>query len=251
MRRAVAVCGFLVLLAGAFAVDTWVYENVSGPVSERAGLETWRFGRERIEGASALREGLLLFKRMGHAFFLLFVTITILVLSRWRGPQMLVLWLCIGFSTLVGQGLIRPAVSKLRADAPLELAQAQRIMEEKGSSAVLFYKGEPYNRGRAVFLRPFEGFRQPDHLSLPSGHATLAFAACTALSFFFPLGRRWFLALACGVALSRVLMGEHFLSDVIAGAAVGYVSARLVFAFPWIRFMSQPRAELLGSIPRG
>lgn len=30
-------------------------------------------------------------------------------------------------------------------------------------------------------------------------------------------------------------MGEHFLSDVIAGAGVGYVCARLVLAVPRVR----------------
>jgi undecaprenyl-diphosphatase len=72
-------------------------------------------------------------------------------------------------------------------------------------------------------------------LAFPSGHAALAFAVAVVLGTAFPQARWWFLLLASGVAASRVLMGEHFLSDVIAGAGVGYACARAVLAVPRVR----------------
>jgi membrane-associated phospholipid phosphatase len=36
---------------------------------------------------------------------------------------------------------------------------------------------------------------------------------------------------AAGIALSRVYRGRHYPSDVLAGAAIGYASARLVLHF--------------------
>ncbi|MFO7569662.1 MAG: phosphatase PAP2 family protein [Smithellaceae bacterium] len=59
--------------------------------------------------------------------------------------------------------------------------------------------------------------------SFPSGHTVTAFALATALSFLFPkLSPLAFLA-AVTVAVSRVVITAHYLSDVIAGAAVGII----------------------------
>ena len=63
----------------------------------------------------------------------------------------------------------------------------------------------------------------------------MAFALFTALGAMFPRGRNWFLILALGVAASRVLIGDHFLSDAIAGGGIGYVTARVLLARPRLR----------------
>ncbi|MHC4730508.1 MAG: phosphatase PAP2 family protein [Planctomycetota bacterium] len=68
-----------------------------------------------------------------------------------------------------------------------------------------------------------------------SSHSALAFATAAVLVACFRRGRFWFFALACGVAVSRVLMGEHFLSDVIAGSFVGYTCASALLAVPRLR----------------
>lgn len=55
--------------------------------------------------------------------------------------------------------------------------------------------------------------------SFPSGHATAAF---TPLSFFSKgIGIIWFV-FACLLACTRLWFGIHYLSDLIAGAAIGY-----------------------------
>jgi membrane-associated phospholipid phosphatase len=61
----------------------------------------------------------------------------------------------------------------------------------------------------------------PSSASLPSGHAATAFAAAVAVGLVYPRLRRPLLALAAVVALSRVYLGVHYLSDVLAGAALG------------------------------
>ncbi|MBK9081953.1 MAG: phosphatase PAP2 family protein [Rhizobiales bacterium] len=64
--------------------------------------------------------------------------------------------------------------------------------------------------------------------SFPSGHSTTAFAASVALAFFAPGWRAPLLTLAVLIAVSRVALGVHYPSDVIAGAFVGTFSALFV-----------------------
>lgn len=56
--------------------------------------------------------------------------------------------------------------------------------------------------------------------AMPSGHATTAFALAFALSYLAPRGRIlwWFIALA--LAVSRIVVNAHYLSDVLAGGCV-------------------------------
>ena len=61
----------------------------------------------------------------------------------------------------------------------------------------------------------------PTTKSFPSGHATTAFAAAVALAVLAPRWRWPALALAAIVSYSRVYLGVHFWTDVIAGAVLG------------------------------
>jgi membrane-associated phospholipid phosphatase len=60
---------------------------------------------------------------------------------------------------------------------------------------------------------------------MPSSHAVEAFAAAAVLAGWLPETRcLWYaLAVACGV--TRLLSGAHFLSDVVAGALLGILTA--------------------------
>ncbi len=72
--------------------------------------------------------------------------------------------------------------------------------------------------------------RQKDW-SFPSGHAAASFAAGVMI---FKGTRRWFgvpcLALAFLIAFSRLYVGVHYPSDVIAGALIGTLVSVLLFA---------------------
>jgi len=91
--------------------------------------------------------------------------------------------------------------------------------------------------------RPFVGdpsvhpsIALPHDPSMPSGHAMNAFAGAVLLGSVVPRARWALLALACAIALSRVYLGVHFPSDVLAGAALGAASGAAV---AWLL----PRAE--------
>ena len=70
----------------------------------------------------------------------------------------------------------------------------------------------------------------PHTHSFPSGHAASAFAAATVLARFESRGRPWFYLLAAAIAFSRVYVGVHWPSDVLAGALLGVATALLLLA---------------------
>ncbi len=61
----------------------------------------------------------------------------------------------------------------------------------------------------------------PDQFSFPSGHTITAFSVAIALGLFFPLMLPALLFCAFSIAASRILLGMHFLSDVVVGAILG------------------------------
>jgi membrane-associated phospholipid phosphatase len=60
---------------------------------------------------------------------------------------------------------------------------------------------------------------------MPSSHALIAFSGAAALAILFPRATPIWYALAVGCAITRLLAGAHFLSDVMAGAIIGVVVA--------------------------
>ena len=68
----------------------------------------------------------------------------------------------------------------------------------------------------------------PAYASLPSGHATTAFAVLVAFGTLWPRARTVLLIYALLIAVSRVIVNAHYPSDVFAGALVGIAGAVLV-----------------------
>jgi membrane-associated phospholipid phosphatase len=89
-----------------------------------------------------------------------------------------------------------------------------RPIEEMGGNMALLFSKDP-------------SFFASDSMSFPSGHATSALA----LSVFCLLESRFrnkfwgilFCLLACLASLSRVYLGHHYMSDVLAGSCIGFL----------------------------
>lgn len=79
--------------------------------------------------------------------------------------------------------------------------------------------------------------------SLPSGHTITIFAFAVAMGYFLPRWRVPLLLIAVLVGISRVVIGAHYPSDVVAGACIGTASAvllRRLFAARNIVFSVRP-----------
>lgn len=66
-----------------------------------------------------------------------------------------------------------------------------------------------------------------DYAALPSGHATNIFAFATVIAMLWPRARVLLYTLAAWIAASRVLIGQHYFTDIALGAILGT-------AFPYL-----------------
>lgn len=77
-----------------------------------------------------------------------------------------------------------------------------------------------------------------DNFSFPSGHASRVCYIAAFVSFLDDFSETyWFVlsvwAWATLTSFSRVLLGRHFVLDVLAGACLGVLEAVFVFRFLW------------------
>jgi membrane-associated phospholipid phosphatase len=83
--------------------------------------------------------------------------------------------------------------------------------------------------------------------SFPSGHATTALALAFVIGF---LAQRWFpyaLIFGLGIAVSRIIVGAHYPTDVLAGIVLGIFGAyavRYVFALRGWGFRFKPNGDI-------
>jgi len=104
-------------------------------------------------------------------------------------------------------------------------------------------RARPFTTGIAdpFVFSPFKW--TADYASLPSGHATTAFAVLAAFGTLWPRWRTIFLVYAVAIAISRVVVTAHYPSDVLAGGLVGaggVVLVRRYFALRRLGFSLGP-----------
>lgn len=95
-------------------------------------------------------------------------------------------------------------------------------------------RARPYTGMSAHATRPFDLQFESEHrfLSMPSGHTSGIFAAASVIAHQYD---HWWVqvpvyATATSAGIQRVSSGNHWLSDVVVGAALGYWVGRLLTA---------------------
>ena len=107
---------------------------------------------------------------------------------------------------------------------------------------------ELYDSVGPLAFKPFAF--DADWASFPSGHATNMFAFATVIGMLWPKGRVLLYTLAAWIAASRVLIGEHYFTDVVAGAhAAAGVPPRDLAGLERIAVRVTDRAVRTGSRP--
>ncbi len=145
-------------------------------------------------------------------------------MSRWRAPRWFRLWMIL--STRLGDGWLWYGLAFML----LTWGGPQRVaaVGAAGSAAlcgVLVFKALKHlsHRMRPCQFEPhcWSKVLPPDKFSFPSGHTMTAFSIALVLSYFYPglEGMLFFAALS--IAFSRIVLGMHFLSDVLAGMVLG------------------------------
>ncbi len=81
----------------------------------------------------------------------------------------------------------------------------------------------------ASYLTKIGLFVRDSSFSFPSMHSFIVFAVYPIISKEFPRFRWYWLGFAVLVALSRVYLGVHYLSDIIFGGLIGYLIGLWIF----------------------
>jgi undecaprenyl-diphosphatase len=122
--------------------------------------------------------------------------------------------------------LSRPdGVQRLRLACTAALGSAALGLLANQLIGQLWFRERPYvEHPRSLVL-----FTPPSHdASFPSDHATAAFAIAVAVFSFHRRIGAVFLVAAAAIAVSRVLLGMHYPTDVVAGALTGTTAALVV-----------------------
>ncbi len=81
-------------------------------------------------------------------------------------------------------------------------------------------------------LHEFVAYMVPsDKFSFPSGHTAAAFVMATITTYYYPEFSTFSFILASIIGFSRVILGVHFVSDIVAGAIFGTGSAVAAIKF--------------------
>jgi undecaprenyl-diphosphatase len=143
---------------------------------------------------------------------------------RWRAPKWIRVWMML--ATRCGDGWIWYLLGVILL---LFGGRQKFVALESGAVAVavgiLLFKllKNASHRTRPCQLEPhcWSAILPPDRFSFPSGHSITAFAVATCIGLYYPQLSDLLLFIAVCVAASRIILGMHFLSDVVAGSLMG------------------------------
>ena len=144
--------------------------------------------------------------------------------NRWSAPKWVRLWMIC--ATRGGDGWLwyglGIALAVLGGHRGMVAAGTMALASALSITTFLWIK-RVAKRRRPCHIEPhcWAKLLPPDQFSFPSGHTMTAFAVSFPVALLFPhLALAVYFA-AASIAISRILLGMHFLSDVVVGGLVG------------------------------
>jgi undecaprenyl-diphosphatase len=143
---------------------------------------------------------------------------------RWRAPRWLRVWMV--WSTRLGDGWIwySVALALFFFGGGMRYTALAASFTAVVAAAVLFKiikKTSKRKRPCHLEAHCWSRVLPPDQFSFPSAHSMCAFAIAVPLCFIYPDLQGPLLVLSGSIAVSRVILGMHFVSDVIVGSVLG------------------------------
>jgi len=154
--------------------------------------------------------------------------------NRWNAPRWVRWWMLL--ATKAGDGWLWGliGIAVLLSSDPLRFRAFEASACAVAIGVVIFLKV----KHKVARLRPrdiephcWANIVTKDKFSFPSGHSTTAFAVALSLGSFYPEIMPFLLVIATNVAVSRVIVGMHFLSDVLVGSGMGALLGYVAFRF--------------------
>ena len=144
--------------------------------------------------------------------------------------------------SLLGSGLIKKD-KNLQRKGLASLASLTISMGTTYSLKKIINRDRPY-----ITYPNIQPYYIKNDPAFPSGHTTAAFSTATSLSLTF---KKWYVVVpaytwAGAVAYSRLHLGVHYPSDVLAGAVIGAGSAWLCYkANRWLQRKNKPFVRMM------
>jgi len=144
--------------------------------------------------------------------------------NGWRAPRWVRLWMI--YATRCGDGWLWYALGIVLlifgGRERFAAVGAAGIAVALGTTIFMLVK-RASRRKRPCQLEPhcWATVLPPDQFSFPSGHSITAFAIAVCIGSFYPPLLDCLLICASCIAVSRILLGMHFLSDVVVGSLIG------------------------------
>ena len=146
-------------------------------------------------------------------------------MNRWRAPRWIRIWMIA--ATRLGDGWIWYGLGN-HAVCSMAARSVSRPLAPRGRQrylGIFVFKAlkRLSQRPRPCQIEPhcWSKVLPPDKFSFPSGHTMTAFSVALVVSYFYPSLEGMLFFLALSIAVSRIVLGMHFLSDVLAGVVLG------------------------------
>ena len=145
-------------------------------------------------------------------------------LNHWRAPRWIRFWMIM--ATRLGDGYIWYALGALILlyGGEKRFAAAGAALSSAIAGIFVFKALKRLSqRPRPCASTPhcWSKVLPPDKFSFPSGHTMTAFSIAIVLSYFYPSLEGGLFFAAGSISISRIVLGMHYLSDVLAGVVLG------------------------------